>query len=276
MNKHEDLLNVISSAIGRLRDVKSGFTTTLPSIYELKSLMRAVWQAVFFESIADSATENAHLTRLLTEIYLMLTSQLEIVLKICGGCLESEEAAVKFIDSLPEVRSLLLTDVEAIQLKDPAAVSAQEIIASYPAIKALLFYRVAHLMHRIGIPIIPRMITELAHSLTGIDIHPAATIGHHFAIDHGTGIVIGETTVIGNHVTIYQGVTLGAKGFVYDEAGVPQRVARHPIVEDNVTIYSNSSILGRVTIGHDSIIGGNVWLTHSVPPFSKITQRTHS
>ena len=136
----------------------------------------------------------------------------------------------------------------------------------------MVHYRTAHEMLQLGIPLLPRIITELAHSTTGIDIHPAAKIGEHFAIDHGTGVVIGETTVIGNNVMLYQGVTLGARNFHYDAQGNPINEPRHPIVEDNVTIYSNTSILGRVRIGHDSIIGGNIWLTHDVPPHSRIVQ----
>ena len=119
----------------------------------------------------------------------------------------------------------------------------------------------------------PRIITEMAHSKTGIDIHPGAQIGEYFSIDHGTGVVIGETCIIGNHVTLYQGVTLGAKKFTYNENGVPVNTPRHPIIEDNVTIYSNSSILGRITIGHDTVVGGNIWLTESVKPYSKIVQQ---
>ncbi|MDE6447362.1 MAG: serine acetyltransferase, partial [Muribaculaceae bacterium] len=130
-----------------------------------------------------------------------------------------------------------------------------------------------HVLWRLGIPVIPRVITELAHSSTGIDINPGARIGEYFAIDHGTGVVIGETCIIGNHVTLYQGVTLGAKNFSLDSNGHPVNVPRHPIIEDYVTIYSNSSILGRITVGRDSIIGGNIWLTHSVPPGSRILQR---
>jgi serine O-acetyltransferase len=133
-------------------------------------------------------------------------------------------------------------------------------------------YRIAHKLHELQVPVIPRIITELAHSKTGIDIHPGAKIGEYFSIDHGTGVVIGETTIIGNHVTLYQGVTLGAKSFKYDEQGNMLNVPRHPIIENNVTIYSNASILGRITIGHDSVIGGNIWLTHSVPPYSRILQ----
>ena len=136
----------------------------------------------------------------------------------------------------------------------------------------MLYQRVAHELYKLGIPVLPRMITEVAHSKTGIDSHPGAEIGEYFAIDHGTGVVIGQTAIIGNHVRLYQGVTLGAKSFVLDDNGLPIDVPRHPIIEDNVTIYSNTSVLGRITIGEGSVIGGNIWLTHSVPPHSKILQ----
>ena len=140
---------------------------------------------------------------------------------------------------------------------------------------AFLHQRVAHELFKLHVPVIPRIMTEMAHSYTGIDIHPGAQIGEYFSIDHGTGVVIGQTTIIGNHVRLYQGVTLGAKNFTLDEEGLPMDLPRHPIIEDEVTIYSNASVLGRITIGKGSIIGGNIWLTHSVPPFSKITQ-THA
>ena len=141
-----------------------------------------------------------------------------------------------------------------------------------PAIHAILFQRVAHELLKLSVPVIPRIITEMSHSDTGIDIHPGAQIGEYFSIDHGTGVVIGQTAIIGNHVRIYQGVTLGAKNFTLDKEGLPLDIPRHPIIEDYVTIYSNASILGRITIGHDSVIGGNIWLTHSVPPNSKVLQ----
>lgn len=147
-----------------------------------------------------------------------------------------------------------------------------EIIFCYPAVYALLHQRVAHELFELGVPVLPRIITEMAHSQTGIDIHPGAQIGEYFSIDHGTGIVVGQTAIIGNHVRLYQGVTLGAKSFTLDEEGLPIDLPRHPIIEDYVTIYSNASILGRITIGRGSIIGGNIWLTHSVPPNSKISQ----
>ena len=155
---------------------------------------------------------------------------------------------------------------------DPAATNYGEVIFCYPSLNAMTHYRIAHVLHQMAVPVIPRIITELAHSKTGIDIHPGAQIGEYFSIDHGTGVVIGETTIIGNHVALYQGVTLGAKSFKYDEQGNMLNIPRHPILEDNVTVYSNSSILGRITIGHDSIIGGNIWLTHDIPPHSRILQ----
>ena len=136
----------------------------------------------------------------------------------------------------------------------------------------MLYYRVAHCLYGLGVPRIPRFLTELAHSETGIDIHPAASIGEYFAIDHGTGVVIGATSVIGKHCMLYQGVTLGARNFSHDAEGKPIDKPRHPILEDNVTVYSNTSILGRVRIGHDCVIGGNLWLTHDVPPESKVLQ----
>lgn len=186
---------------------------------------------------------------------------------------QTSKLAVDFISCIPEIKRLLFTDVEAMFINDPAADDFAEIILSYPAIHAMVHYRTAHALLKLGIPVIPRIITELAHSDTGIDINPGAEIGEYFAIDHGTGVVIGETSIVGNHVTLYQGVTLGAKNFSYDSNGHPVNIPRHPIIEDNVTIYSNSSILGRITVGRGSIIGGNVWLTQSVPPGSKIIQR---
>ena len=186
--------------------------------------------------------------------------------------LVGKEKAKVFLEDLPEIHRLLPTDVEAIAGNDPAAVDREEIIACYPGVTAMLHYRTAHRLFRLGIPILPRFITELAHSATGIDIHPAARIGEYFAIDHGTSIVIGATAVVGSHVMLYQGVTLGARNFRYDDKGHPLDVPRHPLLEDNVTVYSNTSILGNVRIGHDTVIGGNVWLTHDVPPHSKIQQ----
>ncbi|MDE6206876.1 MAG: serine acetyltransferase [Muribaculaceae bacterium] len=180
--------------------------------------------------------------------------------------------ATQFMSKLPELKRLLYSDVQAIADNDPAVRNYAEIILSYPVVTAMVYYRVAHALFELGIPVIPRMITEQAHSLTGIDIHPGATIGDYFAIDHGTGVVIGETCIIGSHVTIYQGVTLGARHFSYDESGHPVNVPRHPILEDNVTVYANATVLGRITVGEGSVIGGNVWLTQSVPAHSRVVQ----
>ena len=184
--------------------------------------------------------------------------------------LKAKEMAMQLIADLPEIRKTLATDVEAAFNGDPAAESFGEIISCYPVIKALTNYRIAHRLHTIGVPLIPRIISEMAHSETGIDIHPAATIGHHFTIDHGTGVVIGATCIIGNYVKLYQGVTLGAKSFPLDDNGNPIKgIARHPILEDNVIVYSNATILGRITIGQGSVVGANIWVTESMEPYSK-------
>ncbi|MDR3341139.1 MAG: serine acetyltransferase [Candidatus Symbiothrix sp.] len=185
---------------------------------------------------------------------------------------KSKELINLFLDKLPDIKYLLSTDVKAIFDSDPAAKSYGEVIFCYPAIKAISNYRIAHELFTLDVPLIPRIISELAHAETGIDIHPGARIGEYFSIDHGTGVVIGQTTIIGRKVTLYQGVTLGAKSFTLDSGGHPIDVPRHPILEDEVTVYSNSSILGRITIGKGTIIGGNIWLTHSVPPYSRILQ----
>ncbi|MBI5868806.1 MAG: serine acetyltransferase [candidate division Zixibacteria bacterium] len=186
---------------------------------------------------------------------------------------QTGEIIKAFLASLPEVRRLLATDVKAAYEGDPAATSPDEAIFCYPGIQAIANLRIAHELYRLNVPLLPRMITEHAHSITGIDIHPGAAIGEEFCIDHGTGVVIGETCVIGNRVRLYQGVTLGAKSFPLDADGNPIKgIPRHPIVEDDVIIYSGATILGRVTIGRGSSIGGNVWLTHSVPPGARITQ----
>lgn len=180
----------------------------------------------------------------------------------------------EFWAEVPNIKRLLNTDVDAVLHNDPAVTDRGEVILSYPLPFAMIHYRTAHALYLLGVPRIPRMLTELAHSRTGIDIHPAAQIGDYFCIDHGTGVVIGETTIIGSHVVLYQGVTLGAKNFEYDEEGRPIDLPRHPILEDHVTVYSNTSILGRVRIGHDTVIGGNVWLTQDVPANSVVLQTT--
>jgi serine O-acetyltransferase len=179
----------------------------------------------------------------------------------------------EFATSLPAIRLLLDSDIRAAFEGDPAARSADEVLVCYPGITAMTHHRIAHQLHKLGVPLIARIVSELAHSATGIDIHPGATIDESFFIDHGTGVVIGETAIIGRHVRLYQAVTLGAKRFDIEEDGtLVKGNARHPIVEDDVVIYAGATILGRITIGRGSTIGGNVWLTKSVPPESVVTQ----
>ena len=194
----------------------------------------------------------------------------------CDGDCDCETMAtdtvIHLMEQLPEIHTMLMTDVNAAYRGDPAAVSINEIVLSYPGIEAVATHRIAHELYSHDVPLIPRIMSERAHHRTGIDIHPGATIGKGFFIDHGTGVVIGETCEIGDNVKIYQGVTLGALSFARDEDGNPIKgVKRHPNIGDNVTIYAGATILGGDTsVGHDSIIGGNVWLTQSVPPYSKV------
>jgi len=225
-------------------------------------------------------TLNMALNRLSEQVRRGLLFSAEVDLK--QTCNASEEAALSckaqeitrdFAASLPEIRGLLVSDVQAALAGDPAATSVAEIMLCYPGTLAILYYRLAHSLHRLGARFIARLISDIAHSLTGIDIHPAAQIGGSFFIDHGTGVVVGETAILGQRVRLYQHVTLGAKRFPADEKGVLIKgVPRHPIVEDDVVIYAGATVLGRITIGAGSTIGGNVWLTQSVPPGSNVAQ----
>ena len=207
-----------------------------------------------------------------------LLAQVRLELKLIDDAAQQlQERATRlardFATQLPAVRRLLDSDIRAAYEGDPAARSVDEVLVCYPGINAIMHYRLAHVLHGLGVPLIARMITEIAHSATGIDIHPGARIGEGFFIDHGTGVVIGETCIIGRHVRVYQAVTLGAKRFQVDADGsLVKGNARHPVVEDEVVIYAGATILGRITIGRGSVIGGNVWLTHSVPANSNITQ----
>ena len=191
----------------------------------------------------------------------------------CGDCKAfARKSTADFIAELASAREILGEDIQAAYEGDPAARSTMEVVLSYPGVYAIAVHRIAHILYRLGVPILPRIMSEHAHSKTGIDIHPGAQIGPGFFIDHGTGVVIGETCVIGRRVKLYQGVTLGALSFAKDADGnLVKGVKRHPDVEDNVVIYAGATILGGETrIGHDSVIGGNVWLIHGVPPFSKV------
>jgi serine O-acetyltransferase len=250
--------------------------TALASLVE--ELRALLFPGYFGASELKAETLRYHLGARMDRVLHGLTDQIQRGMMASDpasqGCeTRSLALARAFLARLPEVRRMLATDIQAGFEGDPAATSPDEVLFSYPGLLAVTSQRLAHELLKLGVPILPRMITEHAHSLTGIDIHPGAQIGERFFIDHGTGVVIGETCVIGRNVRIYQGVTLGAKSFPLDAEGHPIKgVPRHPVVEDDVIIYSNATILGRITLGKGAAIGGNVWLTRSVPPGSIITQ----
>ncbi|MBQ8754452.1 MAG: serine acetyltransferase [Lentisphaeria bacterium] len=226
---------------------------------------------------------DCRFTGTLEEIFEELSGQIARAIKYnckkdcCGKCHadeEAETAALALLKALPEIRETAKDDVRAGYAGDPAATSFDEIILSYPGLKAITIQRLAHVLYLNKVPMIGRMMTEHAHSLTGIDIHPGATLGKGVFIDHGTGVVIGETAILGDNVRIYQGVTLGAVAFPKDACGMLIKGnKRHPTLGNNVTVYSGASVLGDITIGDNSVIGGNVWLTESLPPGTKITAR---
>jgi len=256
----------------------------LPSLKKLSQVVdlfrTIIFPGYYGDVVTDSDALAYHMGVNLERLYNLLRDQVQNGLCFDATedqCIESDklapEIAKALINKLPELKRIVSTDIKATYDSDPAAKSYGEVIFCYPTIRAVFNYRIAHELLKLGVPVIPRVITELAHSETGIDIHPGAVIGDYFSIDHGTGVVIGETTIIGNHVRLYQGVTLGAKRFTLDEDGNPLNVPRHPILEDNVVVYANANILGRITIGRDSTIGGNVWLTNSVPAGSRILQQ---
>ncbi|MCL2824103.1 MAG: serine acetyltransferase [Polyangiaceae bacterium] len=260
----------------------------LPSLTIVTSIVEELRSVLFpgYFDLDDSRSDSVkfHIGHVLDNVRRGLRTQIKR--GICFSCNSSpslkdcaaraQQTTDEFIQKLPAIRSVLTEDAIAAYEGDPAAVSCGEAVFCYPGLRAITDYRLAHELHVLGVPLLPRMITEYAHSRTGIDIHPGAKIGARFFIDHGTGIVIGETCVIGRDVRLYQGVTLGAKSFPMDEHGKPIKgIARHPILEDNVVVYAGATILGRVTIGHGSIIGGNVWLTRSLPPNSRVAQRGH-
>lgn len=258
----------------------------LPSLAELQEIMQrlraAIFPGFFGTQSALGQSLRYHMAANLDSIYKKLSRQL--IAGFCFECAGSGEpcsscedrgrsAALEFMKRLPEIRELLASDVQAAYEGDPAARSPQETIFCYPSISAMFHHRIAHELYKLNSPLIARIIAEMAHSATGIDIHPGAAIGRNFFIDHGTGVVIGETCVIGDSCRLYQGVTLGALSFPKNADGtLTKGIPRHPVLEDNVTVYAGATILGRVTIGKSSVIGGNVWLTESVPPDSRITQ----
>ena len=263
-----------------------GGQALLPSRDAVIEIVEALRSVIFpgYFGTADLREENLHyyVGATLERASRMLEEQVRRAVAFserhdyhgCAHCAAAgRDAAAAFLVQVPEIRRLCLSDVEGAYEGDPALKSRDEAIFAYPGIFAITNQRIAHALHMQGVPLIPRIITEYAHTLTGIDIHPGAAIGEKFFIDHGTGVVVGETSRIGRNVRLYQGVTLGAKSFPLDEHGNPIKgIDRHPIVEDDVVIYAGATILGRNVIGKGSSIGGNVWLTTGVPPNSRVTQ----
>lgn len=259
--------------------------TPLPSegiVVDILSKLRTVVFPGYFGKVYVNADSiEFYIGDLVYEVYEKLTEEVYKAFRQscehganadCESCHEqSEEACLRFMRTIPALREILALDVEAAMDGDPAAKSYDEVIFSYPGIFAITVHRITHELHRLGVPLLPRIMSEYAHRETGIDIHPGARIGRRFFIDHGTGVVIGETTDIGNNVRIYQGVTLGALSLPKEGVRTMRNEKRHPTLEDDVVIYSGATILGGDTvIGKDSVIGGNVWIIHSVPPRSKV------
>jgi serine O-acetyltransferase len=248
----------------------------------LDGLVGALFPRHFGPSGLADDTRDAFVSFTLAKTLRTLQQQVGLELQLIADELEQgqddyERRAFditgRFAESLPKIRAMLETDIRAAFEGDPAAKSLDEVMSCYPGVTAIIRHRLAHRLYRLGVPMLARIISEVAHSATGIDIHPGAEIGEGLFIDHGTGVVVGETAILGRRVRLYQAVTLGAKRFeVDDSGGLIKNYPRHPIIEDDVVIYAGATILGRITIGRGSTIAGNVWLTHSVPPQSQITQ----
>jgi serine O-acetyltransferase len=285
----------LDSIVTRLSDVRRAWRSAqtrhaeyggegFPSRGDVSKIMEALCGALFPLRLGPNFVrlhnEESFVAQTLQTALHRLYGQirLELIYSMADAPKEAvDETAIAiiraFADQLPELRSLLDTDVDAAFRGDPAARSVDEVLICYPSLLAIIHHRLAHRLHLLGAPLIARIISEVAHGKTGIDIHPGAQIDESFFIDHGTGVVIGETAVVGRGVRLYQGVTLGARSFPSDELGtLLKNLPRHPIVEDDVVIYAGATILGRVTIGAGSEIGGNVWLTTDVPPGSRVTQ----
>ena len=282
IRRNVDLLSVTDQPEYQYIPLHQKPSPSVTALREIMTLLRKVIFPGFFGTEQEAQTDSIQYYTgvYLEQAYDLLQEQIYNGLcfeveRCCDSKDRASEIAIAFINKVPHIKYLLSTDVKAILDGDPAAKSPSEIIFCYPAIHAILYQRVAHELLKLRCACDSHVfITEIRPiRITGIDIHPGAQIGRIISsIDHGTGVVIGQTAIIGNHVRLYQGVTLGAKSFTLDEEGLPLDVPRHPIIEDYVTIYSNASILGRITIGHGSVIGGNIWLTHSVPPNSKVLQ----
>ena len=282
----DELVNINSKQL--MRDTISGFgmkarvielaehlkAALFPTLYEREISTPDHLPAIVLDRVNTAAME---LNGILEDVFINSCNKQERAGCDAGQCRRrAADIAVQFMEKLPYVRQMLGLDMKAAYDGDPAAKTYDEILLSYPSMEAITIYRIAHELVLLKVPLIPRIMSEYAHQLTGIDIHPGATIGKSFFIDHGTGVVIGETTKIGDHVKLYQGVTLGAKSFELDSDGNPVKgIKRHPNIEDDVVIYAGATILGGdVTIGKGSVIGGNVWLTVSVPPYTTVYNST--
>lgn len=289
----EENLDTLTEALSPCKDCPVANTerdVNLPGtgavIALLEKLLAVLYPGCHGQTPVSHDTCQSHLQNTLRELAVELCDQTHRAFEYacrCAKCVNCDDCSAKarqavtaLLNDLPDIRDRLQQDIQAAYEGDPAAMSTMEIVMSYPGLYAITIHRIAHALYAQGVPLIPRVMGEYAHSKTGIDIHPGATIGPGFFIDHGTGVVIGETCRIGKRVKLYQGVTLGALSFAKDEHGVLVKgTKRHPDVEDNVVIYAGATILGGDTvIGHDAVIGGNVWLIHSVPPGSKVYNQT--
>ncbi|MCF7791072.1 MAG: hypothetical protein K9M56_03650 [Victivallales bacterium] len=280
-----EVINELSSSYKNMQGINHIAGINLPSRKEIALILKDIREIIFpgFAEKKIINLENAHyfIGDIVSRVYIELSRQITRSLRYhctinkCSECdiyKQADDTAANLIKKLPEIRNTLKNDVVAAYEGDPAAKSFEEIILSYPGIYTVTVHRVAHELYSAGIPLLPRMMASLAYSDTGIDIHPGAKLGNNFFIDHGAGVVIGETANIGDNVKIYQGVTLGALSFPKDENGnIVKGIKRHPTLEDNVTVYSGATVLGDITIGHDSVIGGNVWLTESISPNTVLT-----
>lgn len=261
-------MSIPDSFFAYLDEERGRYARAIPSVERANRFADAIFHWLF--PVSDCEFDQAA-----SEQYVVLQQQLDALLWPISDQLNDTAAAISsaFFAAIPDIYRKLLLDADAFYRYDPAAVNIGEVLAAYPGFRAIAIHRIAHFLHRQGVPMLPRLLSEYAHSQTGIDIHPAATIGDAFFIDHGTGVVIGATTIIGNEVRIYQGVTLGA--LQVDKSMAEHK--RHPTIEDNCVIYANSTILGGNTVvGHDSVIGGNTWLTESVEPFSVVVHQSRS
>ncbi len=271
---HEEKIKDVLSRLSLENELSCAYfkkhSVMVPSRNEVVKIIKKIQHLIFPEYFSLEEDKGKSLNKIADEVFLLLKQQLTASYFFFDedSVVDTESVAYEIFDMLPEIKAKLLKDVLALYEGDPAARSPEEIILSYPGFYAISIYRIAHEFYVRKIPYIARLMTEFAHEKTGIDIHAGATIGEYFFIDHGTGIVIGETTTIGDHVKIYQGVTLGAKSFELDEEGNPVKgIKRHPDIGNGVVIYANATILGGNTkIGDGCVIGGNVWLTRSVPP----------